>query len=73
MAQRMIGPNGRDVLDVPASGIAAMRALGWEHLDTAPDEQETTPDTQPPSKRTTKTTRKPSGARRRVPKPGDDD
>lgn len=68
----MIGPDGRDVLDVPASGVTAMNALGWTELADKPGDPSTTADTDPtqaPKQRTKKT----SSARRRVPKPGDDD
>lgn len=74
MAIRMIGPDGRDVITVPAGGATALRALGWTELSTPPQTTNTEPkqtaENKPKPKPRAKKTNTP---RRRVPKPGDHD
>ena len=82
----MIGPDGRDIITVPAGGTTALEALGWTIISTAtetvtdaetnavaePDAEysakKPAPKRKPAQKRQTTT-----GARRRIPKPGDAD
>lgn len=87
MPTRMIGPDGRDVITVPAGGTTALKALGWTIISSATEtvtdadaETNAEPSTKKPTTKTSAPKRKPAqkrqtttSARRRIPKPGDAD